>query len=59
MKPNVLRAIGILFAVAAIVVAVANLRRVANLQMPWLAPLLIVTSAVCMISARRRKEKSV
>ena len=59
MKPNVLRAIGILFAVAAVVVAVANLKRVADLRMLWLTPLFIVTSAVCMISARRLKAKGV
>ena len=58
MKPNVLRAIGILFAIAAVIIAVANLKRVADLGMPWLAPLFLVTGAVFMVSAKRLRAKS-
>ena len=53
MKPNVLRMIGILFVVVAVIAAVANLRRVANLGMPWLAPLFLVLGVVCVVSSKR------
>jgi len=42
-------------ALAAVVVAVMNLHRVANLGLPWLPPLLICTSAFLTILARRRR----
>ncbi len=54
MSATTLRVIGILFLVAAVVVAVLNLKRVANLGMVWLsAPLLIV--GVGFLAASRRK----
>jgi len=47
--------IGILFLVAAAVVAVLNLKRVANLGMLWLnAPLLVIGILFVALSARRR-----
>ena len=53
MSPNTLRLIGILILVSAAVVAVLNLHRVADLRMPWLAPLLLVLGAVVVALARR------
>ena len=54
MNPALLRVIGILLLVAAAVTAVLNLHRVADLGMPWLAPLLLVFGAVVMVFARKR-----
>ena len=55
MSPTTLRIIGILFLVAAAVVAVLNLKRVANLGMVWLSPpLLILGLALVAVAARRR-----
>ena len=54
MSATTLRVIGFLFLVAAVVVAVLNLKRVANLGMVWLSlPLLIV--GVGFLAASRRK----
>ena len=55
MTPNILRLIGFLFLVCAVVVAVLNLHRVADLRLPWLAPLLMIIGAAFMIAWRRRK----
>lgn len=55
MNPGLLRLIGILFLVAAVAAAVLNLHRVANLGMPWLAPLLLVLGAALVVVARRRQ----
>ena len=52
---NPLRLIGFLFLVAAVVTAVLNLHRVADLRMPWLAPLLLVIGAGFVIASRRGK----
>jgi hypothetical protein len=46
--------IGFLFLIAAVVAAVLNLHRVADLRMPWLAPLLLVVGAALMAISRRR-----
>jgi len=54
MNPALLRVIGILLLVAAAVAAVLNLHRVADLGMPWLAPLLLVLGAVFIVFARKR-----
>ncbi|HEX9422901.1 MAG TPA: hypothetical protein VF899_06635 [Pyrinomonadaceae bacterium] len=55
MSATTLRVIGILFLVAAAVVAVLNLKRVANLGMLWLnAPLLVIGIAFIAMSARRK-----
>ncbi len=51
--PNVLRLFGILFLFAAVVVAVLNLHRMADLGLPWLAPLLLILGAVCVTLSRR------
>lgn len=55
MNPGVLRLIGILLLVAAVAAAILNLHRVANLGMPWLAPLLLVLGAALVVVARRRQ----
>jgi len=55
MNPPLLRLIGLLILVAAVVVAILNLHRVADLRMPWLAPLLIVLGAVVVVLARKRQ----
>jgi hypothetical protein len=55
MTRSVIRFIGIMLLGAAIAVAVLNLHRVADLKMPWLAPLLMIWGAVFVILARRRK----
>jgi hypothetical protein len=55
LSATTLRVIGILFLVAAAVVAVLNLKRVANLGMLWLnAPLLVIGIAFVALSARRK-----
>ena len=56
MTPPVLRLIGSLFLIAAVVTAVLNLHRVANLGMPWLAPLFMICGAVLVGFARRGKK---
>lgn len=55
MSPALLRLIGFLFLVAAIVAAILNLHRVADLRMPWLAPVLLVLGAALVVAARRRQ----
>ncbi len=50
---NVLRLFGILLLMGAAVVAILNLHRVANLGLPWAAPLLLILGAVCMALSRR------
>ena len=52
---NVLRLVGVLLLVGAAVVAVLNLHRVANLGLPWVAPLLLIFGAVCMAVSRPGK----
>jgi hypothetical protein len=47
--------IGIVFLVAAAVVAVLNLRRVANLGMMWLSPPLLIVGLAFVALATRRK----
>jgi hypothetical protein len=56
MNYSILRITGILFLIAAIVAAVLNLKRVANLGMPWLAPLLIILGAALTIAAKRGRQ---
>ena len=55
MNPTLLRLIGILVLVAAIAAAILNLHRVADLRMPWLAPLLLILGVVFVLSAKRRQ----
>jgi len=52
---NVLRLFGSLFLIGAVVVAVLNLHRVANLGLPWLASLLLIFGALLMALSRRAK----
>ena len=55
MNPTLLRVIGFLLLVAAVVAAILNLHRVADLGMPWLAPLLLVLGVAFVVFARRRQ----
>lgn len=54
MSPKTLALIGILFLVAAAVVAVLNLKRVADLGMVWLSPVLLIFGAALMAISRRQ-----
>jgi hypothetical protein len=53
---SLLGLIGVLFLFAAVVAAVLNLHRVANLGMPWLGPLFMMAGLVLVILARRRQK---
>ena len=55
MNPALLRLIGILLLVAAVAAAILNLHRVADLRMPWLAPLLLVSGAAFVVFAKKRQ----
>jgi hypothetical protein len=55
MTGSALRLIGVLFLVAAVVAGILNLHRVADLGMPWLAPLLLIVGAALVISAKRAR----
>ena len=55
MNPALLRLLGLLFLVGAIVTAILNLHRVADLRLPWLAPLLIVFGSAFVLIAKRRQ----
>ena len=49
-----MRWLGILFLVGAVAAAILNLHRVADLGMPWLAPLLLIIGAGLTIFSKRR-----
>jgi hypothetical protein len=58
MNPALIRLLGIVLLIAAIAVAVLNLKRVAGLGMPWLPPMLVVFGAVLVglsVSMSRRR----
>jgi len=55
MNPALLRLIGILLLVAAIVAAILNLHRVADLRMPWLAPFLLILGIALVAVAKKRQ----
>ena len=55
MNPALLRLLGILLLVAAVAAAILNLHRVADLGMPWLAPLLLVCGAALVVFAKKRR----
>jgi hypothetical protein len=55
MKPSIIRLIGIVLLIGAAVTAILNLHRVADLRMPWLAPLLLVFGLLFVALGRRRK----
>jgi hypothetical protein len=54
MNRSVIHLIGILFLIAAVVAAVLNLHRVADLRMPWLAPLLLIVGMAVVLIGKRR-----
>jgi hypothetical protein len=55
MNPASLRLIGLLLLIAAVIAAILNLHRVADLRMPWLAPLLMVLGIAFTVLARKRR----
>lgn len=55
MNPTLLRTIGIVLALCALVTAILNLHRVADLKMPWLPALFIILFAAVMLVGRRRQ----
>jgi hypothetical protein len=55
LSATTLRVIGIVFLVAAAVVAILNLKRVANLGMMWLSPPLMIVGIAFVVIAGRRK----
>jgi len=55
MNPSVIRIIGFLFLIGAVAVAILNLHRVADLRMPWLAPLFMVLGLALVVASRRRR----
>jgi hypothetical protein len=56
LSATTLRVIGFLFLVAAAVVAVLNLKRVANLGMMWLSPPLLIVGLAFVALAARKKQ---
>jgi hypothetical protein len=52
MSPTAARMIGFLFIVAAVAVAILNLKRVAALGMPWLAPIFLILGAGLVAASR-------
>jgi hypothetical protein len=56
MNPSIRRVLGILLLVAAVVTSILNLHRVADLGMPWLAPVFLVCGMGLLLSARRRRD---
>jgi hypothetical protein len=55
MTPNIMRLLGILLLVGAGVFAVLNLHRVANLGLPWVAPVLLIVGIGLTTASRRPK----
>ena len=55
MHPSIIRLAGIALLIAAGIVAILNLHRVADLRMPWLAPALMVLGIASVALARRPK----
>jgi hypothetical protein len=55
LSPTALRLIGIILLVAAAVLAILNLKRVANLGMFWLSPPLMILGLAFTTMARRRR----
>jgi hypothetical protein len=53
MTPNIMRLLGILLLVGAVVFAILNLHRVANLGMPWIGPLLLILGIGLTAASRR------
>jgi hypothetical protein len=57
LSPKFLRIIGIAFLIVAAIVAVLNLKRVADLGLSWLVPTLMVLGLALVAVARRRKRQ--
>jgi hypothetical protein len=55
MSATTLRVIGFLLLAAAVVVAVLNLKRVANLGMLWLTPVLLILGLGLVAQSKRRR----
>ena len=55
MTPQARRLVGIVFLVAAVVLGILNLKRVAGLGVPWAAPVLVAIGAALVASAKRSK----
>jgi hypothetical protein len=55
LSASALRVIGFLFLVAAAVLAILNLKRVANLGMPWISPPLMIIGIAFVAMAARKK----
>ena len=55
MNSSTLRLIGFVFLIAAIISAVLNLKRVADLGMIWLTPVLLICGVVLVAAAKRRR----
>lgn len=55
MNPSIIRLVGIALLIAAVIAAILNLHRVADLRMPWLAPVLLILGIASVALARRRK----
>jgi hypothetical protein len=53
VSPKILRLIGIFFLVDAAIVAVLNLKRVANLGLPWLPMLFMIVGLLFVVLARK------
>lgn len=54
MNASIIRLAGIALLIAAAIVAVLNLQRVADLKMTWLAPLLMVLGIALVALSKRR-----
>ena len=55
MNPSIVRVVGIALLIAAVIAAILNLHRVADLRMPWLAPLFMILGIAFVVLARGRK----
>ena len=53
MSPTAMRMIGFALLLAAVAVAILNLKRVAALGMPWLAPIFLIFGAGLLAASRR------
>ncbi|MFN2455576.1 MAG: hypothetical protein ABR577_15305 [Pyrinomonadaceae bacterium] len=58
MTPKLMRLIGIFFFVDAAIIAVLNLKRVANLGLPWLSTLFLLIGLIFVVIARRQSDRA-
>jgi hypothetical protein len=54
MSPFIVRLIGIVFLIAAAIIAILNLHRVADLRMPGLVPVFMIVGIAFVIVSRRK-----